>query len=78
MKILVAERISDKGLEHLKQNADVDVRLGISREELLRIIPEYDGLVVRSTVFVDGDIMESGRNLKVVGRAGNGVDNITF
>jgi D-3-phosphoglycerate dehydrogenase len=76
MKILVAERISDKGLEHLKQNADVDVRFGMSREELLNIIPEYDALVVRSTVFVDSAVMEVGRNLKVVGRAGNGVDNI--
>jgi D-3-phosphoglycerate dehydrogenase len=76
MKILVAERISDNGMEYLKNNADVDIKLGVSREELKEIMPLYDALIVRSTVFVDGDLLSNASNLKVVGRAGNGVDNI--
>jgi len=76
MKILVVERISDSGIEYLKQNADVDVKLGMSKEELNDIICHYDGLVVRSTVRVDKELLDRAENLKVVGRAGNGTDNI--
>lgn len=76
MKILVAERISDKGIEYLKQNADVDVMLGISKEELKVIIKDYDALIVRSTVLVDRELLSNGDRLKVIGRAGNGTDNI--
>lgn len=76
MKILVAERISDKGIEYLKKNADVDVCLGISKEELNKIMPKYDALIVRSTVYVDADLLDNAPNLKVIGRAGNGTDNI--
>lgn len=76
MKILIAERISDKGTEYLKQRAEVDTILGISSEELKRIIGQYDALIVRSTVHVDSTILECALRLKVIGRAGNGVDNI--
>lgn len=76
MKILVAERISEKGIEYLKENAQTDLKIGISKEELLETIGEYDALVVRSTVFVDGELLDRAENLKVVGRAGNGIDNI--
>lgn len=76
MKILIAERISDKGIEYLKEKAEVDIMLGISRDELKRIIGEYDALIVRSTVSVDSAILECASRLKVIGRAGNGVDNI--
>lgn len=76
MKILIAERISDKGVEYLKQNAEADVKIGLSLDELYGIIPQYDGLIVRSAVQVNRELLEKAVNLKVVGRAGNGIDNI--
>lgn len=77
MKIIVTESIALEGIEHLKQKGfDVDVKFGISREDLLEIIGEYDALIVRSVTKVNEELMEKAPNLKVVGRAGNGVDNI--
>ncbi|HBM80961.1 MAG TPA: phosphoglycerate dehydrogenase, partial [Clostridiaceae bacterium] len=76
MKILVSERIADKGIEYLEEKADVDVKLGLSKDELNNIIKGYDALIVRSTVFVDKGLLENAPNLKVIGRAGNGTDNI--
>lgn len=76
MKILVAERISDKGIEYLKENAEVDVKLGMTKDELKNVISKYDALIVRSTIHVDGELLDNASNLKVVGRAGNGIDNI--
>ncbi|KAG5182669.1 phosphoserine aminotransferase [Tribonema minus] len=55
---------------------EVDKKPGLSKEELLQVIGEYDGLVVRSGVQVDKDVIEAGKNLRIVGRAGTGVDNI--
>lgn len=78
MKIIVTERIAEKGIEHL-QNAEgleVDVRFGISREELLEVIPAYDAIVIRSATKINEEFYKHATNLKVVGRAGNGVDNI--
>lgn len=77
MKIIVTESIALEGIEHLKQKGfDVDVKFGIGREELLEIIGEYDALIVRSVTKVNEELLEKAPNLKVVGRAGNGVDNI--
>lgn len=76
MKILVVEKISDIGIDYLKENAEVDVKLGLSKDELHKIIVDYEGLIVRSSVFVDKEMMENAPNLKVIGRAGNGIDNI--
>lgn len=77
MRIIVTESIAQEGIDHLKEKGfDVDVRFGISREELLTIIHEYDALIVRSVTKVNEELFEKGVNLKVVGRAGNGVDNI--
>lgn len=76
MRILVAERISDKGIEYLKKNVDVDVKLGLSMDELCKLMPNYDGLIVRSTVKVNAELLDNSPNLKIIGRAGNGVDNI--
>ena len=77
-KVVVVERISDKGVEILKNapGLEVDVKFDIPREELLKIIPEYDAIVVRSVTKVNEEFYEHATNLKVVGRAGNGVDNI--
>jgi D-3-phosphoglycerate dehydrogenase len=77
MKILVAEKISDKGVEALRQgDTTVDVKMNLAREDLLSIIGEYDAIVVRSVTKVNEELYEKAKKLKVVGRAGNGVDNI--
>lgn len=75
-KVIVSERIAEEGLALLKTELDVDYRDGISREELLEIIDQYDALIVRSVTQVDEELIKKGTRLKVVGRAGNGIDNI--
>lgn len=77
-RILVSDKLGADGLERLKQAADVtyDVKTGLKKEELLTIIPQYDALIVRSETKVDADVLAAGTALKVVGRAGMGVDNI--
>ena len=59
-----------------KNNINVDVKTGLSEEEIIKIIPEYDGMVVRSETKVTKNIIDAAKNLKVIGRAGAGVDNI--
>ena len=59
-----------------KNNISVDVKTGLSEDDIVKIIPEYDGMVVRSATKVTKKILEAGKNLKVIGRAGAGVDNI--
>lgn len=77
-KILVSDPISDLGIQKLYDAADVTVekKTGLSEEELCSIIGDYDALLVRSQTKVTAAIMESGQKLKVIGRAGVGVDNI--
>ena len=77
MKVLVAEKIAQEGIDILEgKGYEVDVRLKLSRFELLRIIPDYDAVIVRSRVAVDAEFLDAAENLKVIGRAGVGVDNI--
>ncbi len=76
MKILVVEPLAAEGLELLRQHHEVDEKLGLSRDEILSILPEYDALVVRSQVKVDEAMIAAGTRLVVVGRAGVGVDNV--
>ena len=78
MKVLVSDNLSATGVEILKKESglEVDVKTGLSKEELIKIIPIYDGLIVRSATKVVADIIEVADNLKVIGRAGVGVDNI--
>ncbi|NMO96942.1 phosphoglycerate dehydrogenase [Paenibacillus lemnae] len=77
-KVLVSDPISDLGIQQLMDAADVQVdkKTGLSEDELTAIIGEYDGLLVRSQTRVTEKIMNAGSRLKVVGRAGVGVDNI--
>jgi len=77
-KVLVSDPISDLGIQKLVDAADVivDKNPGLSEDELVAIIGEYDALLVRSQTRVTPRIMEAGKKLKVVGRAGVGVDNI--
>lgn len=77
-KVLVSDPISDLGIQQLMDAADVQVdkKTGLSEDELTAIIADYDALLVRSQTRVTDKIMNAGTNLKVVGRAGVGVDNI--
>lgn len=77
MRIIITERIADESITYLKEKGfQVDTRFGISHEELLTIIEDYDAIIVRSVTKVNAELVERATNLKVAGRAGNGIDNI--
>jgi len=76
MKVLVSDSLSEHGIEILEKGTEVDVKTGMSPEELKACIGEYDALVVRSQTQVTEDVIEAAKNLKIIGRAGVGVDNI--
>ena len=76
MKVLIADRIDKEGIEFLRQHVDVTVEPGLKPEDLKAKIGDYDALVVRSQTKVRADIIERGKKLKVIGRAGVGTDNI--
>jgi D-3-phosphoglycerate dehydrogenase len=75
-KVLVSDPIDQAGIDILSQVAQVDVRTNLSPEELVQIIPEYDALMIRSGTRVTQEIIEAGKQLKIIGRAGVGVDNV--
>lgn len=77
-KILVCDKISDEGIKlfKLEENFEVDVKTGLKEDEIIEIIPEYDAMIVRSATKVTRRIIEKAERLKVIGRAGTGVDNI--
>lgn len=76
MRILVSDSLSSKGLAYLEKGAVVDQITGLSESELIAIIGDYDALVVRSATKVTAPVIDAGKKLKVIGRAGVGVDNI--
>ena len=76
MKVLVAEPIAEEGLDILRKQVEVDIKLGLKPEELLAIIGEYDALMVRSETKVTSEVVKVGERLQVIARAGVGVDNI--
>ena len=77
-KILVSDPISEIGLRKLREADDIelDLKTDLTPDQLVEIIGEYDGLLVRSQTKVTKEIMEAATNLQVIGRAGVGVDNI--
>ena len=75
-KILITDNVAAEGIDLLKNSLPVDVKRGLSPDELIAAIPEYDALVVRSETKVTEPVIAAGSNLKVVARAGIGVDNI--
>jgi len=77
-KVLVADQISEIGIEELKADPalDVDVRIGISPEDLLADAGLYEGIIVRSATRITAAVIEKATKLKAVGRAGVGVDNV--
>jgi len=76
MKVLITEPIAEEGLSILRQQAEVDVRVGIKPDELKAIIGQYDALIVRSQTQVSAEVIKAGQKLQVIARAGAGVDNI--
>ncbi|MCX7887360.1 MAG: phosphoglycerate dehydrogenase, partial [Verrucomicrobiae bacterium] len=78
MRILVSDPISDKGIELLKSNTafQVDKKTGLKEDELCAIIGDYDALIVRSQTKVTRKVIEAAKRLKLIGRAGVGVDNV--
>jgi D-3-phosphoglycerate dehydrogenase len=75
-KVLIAEPLADAGVELLRTAHEVDARSSMTREELLAAVTGADALVVRSATRVDAEVLEAGGHLKVVGRAGIGLDNV--
>jgi D-3-phosphoglycerate dehydrogenase len=75
-KVIVCDPIDRAGIEILSQVAQVDVNTGLPPEELVRIIPEYDAMMIRSETRVTKEIIEAATQLKIIGRAGVGVDNV--
>jgi D-3-phosphoglycerate dehydrogenase len=75
-RILVTEKIAPEGLDVLRRAAEVDVRLDLDKAGLLAAVAGYDALVVRSATRVTAEVIAAGGRLRVIGRAGTGVDNI--
>ena len=77
MKIFVADDVSAAGLEPLRvAGFTVEKRTGLTPDQLREVLPDYDGLIVRSETKVTPPLMEAAIRLRVIGRAGVGVDNI--
>ncbi|MBF2003746.1 MAG: phosphoglycerate dehydrogenase [Synechococcales cyanobacterium M58_A2018_015] len=75
-KVLVSDPIDQIGIDILSQVAQVDVKTNLTPDDLLQIIPEYDALMIRSGTRVTQAVVEAGKQLKIIGRAGVGVDNV--
>jgi len=76
LKILVADPIAEEGIKTLRSYAQVDIKTKLTPEQLKAIIGNYDALIVRSQTKVGAEVIEAGKKLKVIGRAGVGTDNI--
>ncbi|MCX6377140.1 MAG: hydroxyacid dehydrogenase, partial [Armatimonadetes bacterium] len=75
-KVLVSDPIAKEGIELLQKHFEVDVKTGMEKAQLIEIIGQYDALAVRSETKVTAGVLEAAKNLKIIGRAGVGVDNI--
>jgi D-3-phosphoglycerate dehydrogenase len=76
MKVLIADPISEEGIDILRGHAEVDVKTGLKPEELISTIGDYEALIVRSQTKVSAEVIRAGKKLQVIARAGVGVDNI--
>src|ERR1700742_3956065 len=76
-RVLIADELSPAAVAIFKERGvEVDVKTGLSKDELIAIIDQYDGLAVRSATKPNKDVIAAAKRLKVVGRAGIGVDNV--
>ncbi|OGI06990.1 MAG: hypothetical protein A2Y40_06880 [Candidatus Margulisbacteria bacterium GWF2_35_9] len=76
LKILISDKISEKGIDIIRTLFQVDIKPGLTETELIDIIKNYDALIVRSETNVTSNIIHVANRLKIIGRAGVGVDNI--
>ncbi len=78
MKVLISDVLGEAGIQMFRDadGIDVDVNTGLAPEELKKIIGDYDGLVIRSATKATAEILDAAKNLKVIGRAGIGLDNV--
>jgi D-3-phosphoglycerate dehydrogenase / 2-oxoglutarate reductase len=77
VKVLASDKLAESGLKKLRDaGLEVDMKTGLPEAELIKIIPEYDALIVRSETKVTPAIIEAGKKLKIIARAGVGVDNV--
>ncbi|MEO0079177.1 MAG: hydroxyacid dehydrogenase [candidate division WOR-3 bacterium] len=77
MKVIITDPIATEGVKLLRAaGLEVDERPGIPQDELVRVIPDYDAIIVRSATKVTADVINAGKRLKVIGRAGVGLDNV--
>ena len=77
MKILISDKLEESGIKIFEDNGfEVAKKFTISKDELLNKIAEYDGIVIRSRTKLTADILNNAKNLKVIGRAGVGLDNV--
>ncbi len=76
-KVLISDQLSPAAVAIFRtRGVDADVRTGLAKDELLKIIGDYDGLAIRSATKADKDVLAAAKRLKVIGRAGIGVDNV--
>ena len=76
-KVLIADKLSPAAVAIFKmRGVEADVKTGLPKEELLKIVDQYDGIAIRSATKITADVIKAARRLKVVGRAGIGVDNV--
>ncbi len=78
MKVLVCDNLSPKGIQILKneKGLTVDIKTGMKPDELIAAVPGYNALIIRSSTRATAEVMEAGKDLKVIGRAGVGLDNV--
>ncbi|HRW09411.1 MAG TPA: hypothetical protein P5121_30125, partial [Caldilineaceae bacterium] len=77
-KILVSDALAEVGLKPLREaeNTELSIQTDLTPEQLLTVISDFDALLVRSATRVTAEVIQAGKRLRVVGRAGVGVDNI--
>src|SRR6202451_4321064 len=76
-KVLIADKLSPAALAIFKERGvDADVKTGLTKDELLKIVDQYDGIAIRSATKITAEVIKAAKKLKVVGRAGIGVDNV--
>ena len=75
-RVLICDAIGQVGIDKLEEKCRVDIKTGLNEEQLIEIIADYDAVVVRSATKITAAVIEKARRLKVIGRAGAGLDNI--
>ena len=76
-RVLIADKLSPAAVAIFKERGvEADIKTGLSKDELLKIVDQYDGIAIRSATKITADVIKAAKKLKVVGRAGIGVDNV--